>query len=366
MASEQDTDLAWHDVLFRVRSEVPEAVGYVRSQHRLATAPPARAVARIDVRAVRSREQLEELSAAQATEHRESYAGWWYRCHRDEEGAYVLVSDGGHEFAHALRTPDFRSWEVVTAQAGELGLVVTRTVRELVREHFVGRGALMLHGAAAVLPDGTGLVLAGSSGAGKTSIAVQAARAGGSCVATDRVLLLPDGPAWIAVGLPMSTRLTAEAALTLGIAPGRSDSLIRHGEAAVRRPDPKGKISLSNEEMYRLAGVEFTTATRVDQLMLLENTGVVRPVTRPLPAAEAGAALREHILVPDTAYRSRWLAADPRPEPAGQLAAALRHLVGALPARHSAWTPATHERDFLLNWLTQPADDTTLTTGARS
>ncbi|GAA4955413.1 hypothetical protein GCM10023238_22550 [Streptomyces heliomycini] len=99
-------------------------------------------------------------------------------CHRNEDGAFVLVSQEGHEFPHALITTDFLTWEIVTAHEHELGLVVTRTMRELVREHFVDRGALMLHGAAAVLPDGTGVVLAGPSGAGKTSASVQLAPRG--------------------------------------------------------------------------------------------------------------------------------------------------------------------------------------------
>ncbi|MBL1097933.1 hypothetical protein [Streptomyces coffeae] len=309
--------------------------------------------------------RLAELTGPPATERRESCAGWWYDCHRREDGAFVIVSGEGHEFTHALVTTDFRAWEIVAAQEHELGLVVTRTIRELVREHFVGRGALMLHGAAAVMPDGTGLVLAGLSGAGKTSTAVQIARAGGYCVATDRSLLLAGAAGWTVIGLPLSTRLTREAALGLGIAPDERDTLIRHGEAAVRRPDPKGKLSLSNGEMHRLAGVEFAASTRIDQLVVLENTGTPRPLSRPLPAARAVTALAEHVLVPDTAYRSRWLSADPSPEPADDPTGRLRALAAAVPARHGVWTPATYGRDTLTAWLTTSADDTTETTGVR-
>ncbi|MEU8825707.1 hypothetical protein [Streptomyces sp. NPDC048636] len=310
--------------------------------------------------------RLAELAGLPTTERRESYAGWWYDCHRSEDGTFVIVSAEGHEFPHALVTTDFRTWEIVAAREHELGLVVTRTIRELVREHFVDRGALMLHGAAAVLPNGTGLVLAGLSGAGKTSTAVQIARAGGYCVATDRSLLLSDDRGWTVVGLPMSTRLTREAALGLGIAPDERDNLIRHGEAAVRRPDPRGKLSLSNEEIHRLAGVEFTASSRIDQLVVLENTGTPRPLSRPLAAAEAVTALAEHFLVPDTVYRGRWLSADPSPESAGDLMGRLRALAAAVPARHGAWTPATYGKDTLTAWLTSSADDTAENTGARS
>ncbi|GAB2962942.1 hypothetical protein [Streptomyces heilongjiangensis] len=351
MGLQRETRTTWRDLELRVRAEAPEVLGYVSSQHRLAREEPDRAATRIDIEAVSSPSRLAELAARPATERRESYAGWWYGCHRNEDGAFVLVSQEGHEFSHALITTDFLTWEIVTAHEHELGLVVTRTMRELVREHFVDRGALMLHGAAAVLPDGTGVVLAGPSGAGKTSASVQLARAGGHCVATDRCLLLPDGPEWAVVGLPLSTRLTREAAAGLGIAPGETDRLIRHGEAAVRRPDPKGKISLSNEEMRRLAGVEFLASARIDMLVLLDNTGAPRPLSGPLAEDEAVAALAEHILVPDTAYRGRWLSADASPEPAGDVKDRLRELAAAVPARHATWTPATYKSDVLAAWL---------------
>ncbi|GAA2264923.1 hypothetical protein GCM10010145_43640 [Streptomyces ruber] len=351
MALPSLTRITWHDLEFRVRAEDHGVLDYVESQHRLARAEPGPAGTRIDIAAVSSPSRLGELAARPATEHRESYAGWWYGCHRREDGAFVLVSGEGHEFSHALITADFLAWEIIAAHEHELGLVVTRTMRELVREHFVRRGALMLHGAAAVLPDGTGVVLAGPSGAGKTSASVQLARSGGYCVATDRCLLLADGPAWVVVGLPLSTRLTQEAAAGLGIEPGEKSRLIRHGEAAVRRPDPKNKISLSNEEMRRLAGVEFVASARIDGLVLLENTGADAPHSSPVPGADAVAALAEHILVPDTAYRGRWLSADPSPEPAGDVKGRIGELAAAVPARRGAWTPATYGRDVLAAWL---------------
>ncbi|MEK8173309.1 hypothetical protein NKH77_43695 [Streptomyces sp. M19] len=38
--------------------------------------------------------------------------------------------------------------------------------------------------------------------------------------------------------------------------------------------------------------------------------------------------------------------------------AALRSLTAAVPARHGAWTPATHSRDTLLSWLSPSCSDT--------
>jgi hypothetical protein len=353
-----ETQIVWHDLVFRVRAEDPAVLDYVGSQHRLARGEPAPAVTRISIRAVSDPSGLEKLAAQPVTERRESYAGWWYDCHQGQDGTFVLVSGEGHEFHHALVTTDFLSWEILAAREHELGLVVTRAMRELVREHFVDRGALMLHGAAAVLPDGTGVVLAGPSGAGKTSLSVQLARAGGHCVATDRCLLLADGPEWTVVGLPLSVRLTQEAATGLGIAPREKNKLIRHGEAAVRRPDPKNKMSLSNGEMRRLAGVEFLASARIDRLVLLENTGAPEPLSRTVPAAEAVAALAEHILVPDTAYRTRWLSADPTPEHAGDPMSRLRELAAAVPALHGEWTPTTYDSGVLGAWLTPHAETT--------
>jgi hypothetical protein len=350
--------LVWHNLAFRVRAEDPGVLDYVSSQHQLVRGGPGRAVAQVGIRAVSDPAGLEKLAAHPVTEHRESYAGWWYGCHHGEDGTFVLVSGEGHEFAHALITTDFVSWEIVAARGHELGLVVTRTMRELVREHYVDRGALMLHGAAAVLPDGTGVVLAGPSGAGKTSLSLQLARAGGHCVATDRCLLLADGAQWTVIGLPLSVRLTQEAAAGLGISPGEKNELIRHGEAAVRRPDPRNKLSFSNGEIRRLAGVGFVAATRIDRLVLLEDTGVPEPLSGPVGEADAVAALAEHILVPDTAYRGRWLSADPGPEPAGDVTGRLRDLAAAVPARRGAWTPATYDSGVLGAWLAPRAETT--------
>ncbi|MER5431782.1 hypothetical protein [Streptomyces sp. NPDC002588] len=352
--------LEWFRTRLRLFSDLPDATDYLVAQHHVVgppvpagDPPPPRAPApalhlTADARLL---DVVRGTASGQRITGRESFTGWWYDCWRAGDGVFVLSSGRGHESEHALLTTDFRSWALVGAHPGPLPGTAARTIRELVREDLLAEGALMMHASAAVLPDGRGLVMVGGSGAGKTSAAVRVARARGRCVATDRLLLLPDGADWIAVGLPMSTRLGVGALRALGVTDDLlRRPLIRHragapspaSSAGARSADPRAKLSLSNEEVFDVIGGGFVSATRVDRVVVLRACATAMPRLSTLTPAEAVPALREEALLPDPAYRSRWLAHDPRPEPATWTLGHLSALAADVPVAELRWDPHLH------------------------
>ncbi|MFJ8823130.1 hypothetical protein ACIREE_15235 [Streptomyces sp. NPDC102467] len=287
----------------------------------------------------------------------ESFAGWWYETWPGEGGGRVLASGEGQEWDHVLLTEDFLSWTVVGTTVDGAAVAVGRLLRELIREDLVRRGALMFHAGAAVLPGGRAVMLPGDAGAGKTSSAVRVAEAGGQVVATDRLLLLPPGGAggsggWWMVGLPSTTRLGAGAVAALGLAPRLA------GEAALGRSRPDwlaslarsgvlneasrsaGKLSLSNRDVRTLVGGGFLSAAPLDQIVVLRAQDIARPEATHF--ADPLAAVEAHLLVPDPAYRTHWLAARPFREDAAAARRALGRLVADVPVRQLSWSPARH------------------------
>ncbi|MFF5563247.1 hypothetical protein ACFY7Z_14295 [Streptomyces sp. NPDC012623] len=346
----------WYRVRLRVRTADPYVHRYLASQHHTvapdATAPEPLPVA--DLWVLLEPDPLAGRNPGAPTGRRQAFTGEWYTEHRGADGETVLVSQDATTHPHTLITRDFRSWVLAAPRAESLGLLATRTVRELVREAAVADGALMFHGAAAQRPNGRGVFLVGDAGAGKTSSAVWLGRGGGRVVGTDRTFLAPTAAGWRAVGLPVSTRLGAGAVAALGIldalrghVPVRAINPFRAGAGATPagRPDPgppPEKVWLSNSEVNDLLGAPFTAVTHPDTLVVLERAAADEPAIARLDAADAATALLPYLLAPDPDYRSRWLAADPAPERAEPVRAALAALVRERPVFRLRWNPALH------------------------
>lgn len=360
-------DIEWFTVALHVHTDDARSRAYVADQHHAAASsitPSARSD--ITLYATANRQLLDHIGhsvAGQVVIRRESFAEWWYDCWSTADGDWIEFAGKGHEHAHALLSRDFRAWAVVVADPHDLGVVVTRTIRELVRESLLDYNALMLHAASAVLPGGAGLVLAGASAAGKTSTAVHVARAGGHCIGTDRTLVLPMEEAWVAVGLPMSTRLGLGAIHSMGVVDElRRRSLIRHEDGFVNshlNPDliqfgSKTKLSFSNAEVLAFFGGGFCPAARIDAVVLLayhqHNTPVLIRLEEPQQAADA---LREHVLTPDPAYRSRWLTREGTPETQVDAPAQLADFVARCRVAQLTWNPASHGTDEIVGWLSK-------------
>ncbi|MFF5858529.1 hypothetical protein ACFY8B_23355 [Streptomyces sp. NPDC012751] len=359
--AERDTTLVtltveWYRTRLRIHTGDPGVHRYLASQHHNVapdTAVPEPLPA-ADLWVLADADPVAEGRLGARVGRRQAFTGEWYAEHRGADGETVLVAEDTATHPHALITPDFRSWALVSPGPESLGLLATRTIRELVREAVLRDGALMFHGAAAQRPNGRGVVLVGDAGAGKTSSAVWLGRGGGRVVGTDRTFLAPTAAGWCAVGLPVSTRLGAGSVAALGIldklrghAPVRAINPFRSGVDATpaRRPEPGlplDKVWLSNSEVDDLLGVPFTAAAHADTLVVLEPATGGEPSVARLDAAEAAAALHPYLLAPDPDYRSRWLAADPAPERAEPARAGLAGLVRECPVFRLRWDPAAH------------------------
>lgn len=327
----------WFTTALRVHLDSTWVRDHVADQHRCtpprctppATSPPAA------LHAVTDPDLLATLTAGPTAGHgraRESFRGVWYDHRRLPTGEHCLRTAAGHEYPHALLTTDFRSWAFVGERPETTAFEVTRTIRELVREDLLSRGGLMFHGSAAELSDGRGVFLAGPSGAGKTSAAIRLALGGGRPVGTDRTVLLREAGDLLAVGLPMTTRLGA----------GSVDALGLLGRLADRAPVRAGKFCLSNALVDELLGCPFTPATVVDEIVLLERVPHAPARVTALTGQDATAAVAEHLLTPDPLYRSRWLAADPTPEPAPAAPHTLADLVARRAVSRLSWDPTRH------------------------
>ncbi|MFD4543089.1 hypothetical protein [Streptomyces bauhiniae] len=351
--------VSWFDLRLEVVTAVDGVRAEIAAQHEVLDAAPGsrtdhRVTLVIDPGLV---ERVRSAGAGRPSTAVESFAGWWYETWPGDGAGRVLASGAGQEWGHVLLTEDFVSWTVVGAAVDGAAVAVGRLLRELIREDLVRRGALMFHAGAAVLPDGRAVMLPGDAGAGKTSSAVRVAEAGGRVVATDRLLLLPPGGArgphgWWMVGLPSTIRLGAGAVGALGLA-----SRLMGGTPAGRsRPDwlaelarsgvldegsrSAGKLSLANKEVRTLVGGGCVSAAPLDGIVELRAQDVVRP--KPTCPAEPLGAVEAHLLVPDPAYRTHWLAARPFREEPSAARRALERLVADVPVRRLSWSPARH------------------------
>ncbi|MGW7466960.1 hypothetical protein ACWGJT_20195 [Streptomyces xantholiticus] len=346
----------WYRTRLRVCTSDPDVHRYIASQHHLVKPvtplPAPHPVA--DLYAISDPDPIAERRLGAPTGRRQAFTGEWYAEHRGSDGETVLVSEDTDEHPHVLVTPDFRSWVVAARKADSLGLLASRTIRELVREAIVADGALMFHGAAAQRPDGKGVFIVGASSSGKTSSAIWLGRWGGRVVGTDRTFLAPTDAGWLAIGLPVSTRLGAGSVAALGIlealrgrAPVRAINPFKSGAGAVpvQRSEPGlplDKVWLSNREVMEILGLPFTATTRPDTIVVLERSACEEPVFERLDAVAAAAALRPHLLAPDPDYRSRWLARDPSPESAEPALSGLAELLRAHTVTRLRWDPSTH------------------------
>jgi hypothetical protein len=349
----------WFTAHLRLHTASHKTREYVAGQHHL-VAPPARLASLhdpTDLSAVADDSLLNEIRATfagAAYDLREAFRGEWYQVHESHAGDTILFrGEAGCSNPHALITRDFISWAIVTSRPNGLGLMITRTIRELVRENLLAQGAIMFHGSAAERPDGRGVFLAGASSTGKTSVAVRLALGGGRVVGTDKTFLLRRDGDWLAVGLPMSTRLGAGSVEAMGLiqalrdrSPIRAINPFKQGATDIPveglPPLAADKVWLSNAELHELTGCGFADSTRADSIVVLERSTRRHAVVDALDPDEAADALRDHMLAPDPDYRSRWLACDPEPELRQPALSGLLLLLRERRVSRVAWDPALH------------------------
>jgi len=351
-------ELAWFGIRVRIHADDATVTDYVAKQ--FATAedsecrPPEATVRNRNVHVRRHAgllDDLVELGHRHGTVGRRSFKTEVYQQVHGLNDRTVLLKD--------LLAPDHAfvgsgdgAWLVV-CRGEPSGLVVTRLVRELVRDDLLDRGALMFHGAGALTSDGVGVLLAGHSGTGKTSAALRLAGGGGRVLGTDRTLLVPSADRWWIVGLPTSTRLGVGAVSAFGIldrlrqiAPLRAinpfnPDIPEQSYAGMREP----KVSLGNGEVEELLGTRFAPAAPATRLVVLEPGAPETFRRRRLSASAARRALVEHLMDPDPDYPDLWLHPRQPAECPGafeRTTERMRLLVSDVAVDRVAWTPRIH------------------------
>lgn len=144
--------------------------------------------------------------------------------------------------------------------------VTLRVVRQFILRGAEARGGLHAHAAVLVSNSG-GVLVAGRSGAGKTTVMTSLVeRHGWAPVANDRAVLLPDLAGWLAVGVPLAWRYTPEGAQ----GSERLRSALR-GEPPLRRGDGlvDGKMEFTPHEACTYLRRKLAAATLVSRIVIL-------------------------------------------------------------------------------------------------
>jgi hypothetical protein len=182
----------------------------------------------------------------------------------------VLLPEGATDHAITIR----RNHLTVCAESPSIAArIAVRVVRQLIMRGGEAQGGRSIH-AGAVNLDGRGVLVAGRSGAGKTSVLTHLiehyqARP----VSNDRsAVVRSSDQSWRAVGVPLAWRYTPEGvngsiALSSGLAqlsPVRGTNLIDR------------KIEITPYEVSRLLDVPFLPAVEISQLVILMRSTVER------------------------------------------------------------------------------------------
>lgn len=341
----------WFGVRIGLYAE-PQILDYVAKQFDIATSGNPRPT-HLDIREleihVRTQpdllDDLIDSGRRDGTRERRSFRNQTYRQIRRDD-RLVLLEDVDRP-NHAFVGWNGEGWSVVS-RGQPSGLIVTRLIRELIREDLLDRGGLMFHGGGSRTADGLGVFLAGASGAGKTSASLRLAHGGGRVLATDRALILPVGNDWWIVGLPTSTRLGIGAVRSFGILgqlstaePIRAINPFNQTMAEDSHSSRGKKVSLANEEVRELLGTPFAPASPLDRLLVLEAVPNGAFSRESVDASTGRRLLADHLMDPDGDYPDRWLRPDLVP-PSDAHVSQLDRVIADVSVERVTWSPPMH------------------------
>jgi hypothetical protein len=222
--------------------------------------------------------------------------------------------------AHVLVAVSPREWLVAGSRASTVATATVRACRELIRTELARRDAYTLHASLATGPKSGGMLFVGPTGAGKTTIALAAARAGGYLVSGDQTeLVVPTSGEPFGVGFPWVARLGFGTLAQIGVDRAiESTPLLRHQPAMANgRVVPEArtyrsptKIELTMLELDALLAVPPVDRATVDAVVMIKAADSNRrPQAESATVAAVVDDLREAFREPDPAFAGFWLAA---------------------------------------------------------
>ncbi|MEU7935384.1 hypothetical protein [Micromonospora echinofusca] len=249
---------------------------------------------------------------------------------------------------HAIRRTE-HGWDVVT-DGSPLGDRLSEILaRMLLLDTLTRAGGTVLHASAAVV-GGSATVFVGAGEAGKTTLALHAARVDGEFVSGDQTVLLP-GAERLVVGAGLMPRLRWGTLRGLGLDDTVLRASLRRHDGA-RRPlsgiEPRPvKVTLTQAELTTVLGVRTTDAGVLDRLVFVERRPGADLLVAPLDAREVPAELTVQVLRPLAGWRPPGGDASPA-EPLARIAA-------ETPAFRVRWDPAVHPAATVLDRLAAAA-----------
>jgi hypothetical protein len=238
-------------------------------------------------------------------------------------------------------------WLVVGPSPERVATATVRHAREVIRTGLATAGAHTLHAAFAHHPRLGGVLFAGPSGAGKTTLALALAATGGHLVSGDQTEVLLDRPGGpLGVGFPWVLRLGLGTIAGMGrYAAVEAAPLVRYQPAMAggrfaaeaRSYRSLAKAELSFVEARELLGVRCADAAPVRGLVVVREAGPDEDAELvPGTVDEIAGVLRPEYREPDPAFASFYLAA-PDAQPPGQRFADLCRGLRYLPVFRLRW-----------------------------
>jgi hypothetical protein len=163
-----------------------------------------------------------------------------------------------------------------TLYTGPVALSIQTVLMPVLREVFLRRNRILIHSAAVVYPDDTGVLFVANGGGGKTTTALSVLRKGARLLGDDLIVIQADGVNIRAFGIPEPMNLTDD---TIGF----FEELRAAADSIPGRPDFHKK-TVAPRQIYGPACMAEQCTVRVIYFVRVNPEG---PAVRPLSAPDA-------------------------------------------------------------------------------
>ena len=235
---------------------------------------------------------------------------------------------------------DLDGHTVIGADSGSVAAGCVRLARELLRMELARRGSLTVHASMAARRGRGGLLFIGGTGAGKTTLALTVARAGGYLVSIDQTEVLHVGASTHGVGFPWPARLGVGMLAGMGLDRAvetmpllRPQKPIHDGRITTESRNFRSlnKIELSMLELDTVLGVLTLDRAPIHGVVLIETAPAGTPMrVESTTVEDAEADLLREFREPDPVFTSFWMTPPGQPPPPtgsfGDLCAGFRRL----------------------------------------